>query len=192
MQGSPDLAEVSMPFYEYDCQACGTRHEAMQKMSDAPLKICPECGKSALVRLISAPVFRLKGGGWYETDFKSDKEKKRNLAGGEDKPSGDGDAATRRKAAKKAPATDAKAKSGAPAPAAKPSSKRKAAAQQTAAVKPAAAKATSKTPAKAKAKPKATAKPKAKASAKAPARAAKKTSARAKTKASPRKKASKA
>jgi putative FmdB family regulatory protein len=72
-----------MPFYEYQCQACGAHHEAMQKMSDAPLKKCPECGKSRLVRLVSAPVFRLKGGGWYETDFKSDKETKRNLAGEE-------------------------------------------------------------------------------------------------------------
>jgi putative FmdB family regulatory protein len=109
MQGSPEVAEVSMPFYEYECQACGTHHEAMQKMSDAPLKKCPDCGKSALVRLISAPVFRLKGGGWYETDFKSDKEKKRNLAGGEDKPASDGDSVARRKAAKK-PSVDAAAK----------------------------------------------------------------------------------
>ncbi len=91
-----------MPFYEYECQACGAHHEAMQKMSDGPLKKCPECGKSKLIRLISAPVFRLKGGGWYETDFKSDKEKKRNLAGTEEAtPSGDAEASTRRKAAKK-------------------------------------------------------------------------------------------
>lgn len=69
-----------MPFYEYQCKACGAHHEAMQKMSDAPLKKCPECGKNSLQRLVSAPVFRLKGGGWYETDFKSDKETKRNLA----------------------------------------------------------------------------------------------------------------
>jgi putative FmdB family regulatory protein len=73
-----------MPFYEYQCQACGAHHEAMQKISDPPLKKCPECGKSRLQKLVSAPVFRLKGGGWYETDFKSDKETKRNLAG-EDK-----------------------------------------------------------------------------------------------------------
>lgn len=73
-----------MPIYEYQCKACGAHHEAIQKMADAPLKKCPECGKSTLQRLISAPVFRLKGGGWYETDFKSDQEKKRNLAG-EDK-----------------------------------------------------------------------------------------------------------
>ena len=68
-----------MPFYEYECSACKFYVEALQKVSDAPLKECPSCGKAALKRLISAPVFRLKGAGWYETDFKSDKEKKRNL-----------------------------------------------------------------------------------------------------------------
>ena len=68
-----------MPFYEYQCQACGAQTEVMQKISDAPLKKCPECGKSRLVKLVSAPVFRLKGGGWYETDFKTDKDNKRNL-----------------------------------------------------------------------------------------------------------------
>jgi putative FmdB family regulatory protein len=68
-----------MPFYEYQCQGCGAHHEALQKMSDAPLKRCPACGKPKLQRLVSAPVFRLKGGGWYETDFKSDQERKRNL-----------------------------------------------------------------------------------------------------------------
>lgn len=69
-----------MPFYEYLCKQCGHELEAMQKINDAPLKKCPECGKSALDRLMSAPVFRLKGAGWYETDFKSDQEGKRNLA----------------------------------------------------------------------------------------------------------------
>ncbi len=69
-----------MPFYEYQCESCGHHLEAMQKVSDAPLKKCPECGKSQLKRLMSAPVFRLKGSGWYETDFKSEKEDKRNLA----------------------------------------------------------------------------------------------------------------
>jgi putative FmdB family regulatory protein len=77
-----------MPFYEYECQACGEHHEALQKISEAPLKKCPHCGKTRLKKLISAPVFRLKGGGWYETDFKSDGEKKRNLAG-DDKPAAD-------------------------------------------------------------------------------------------------------
>ena len=79
-----------MPFYEYQCKSCGHALEAMQKINDAPLKKCPHCGKSQLQRLMSAPVFRLKGGGWYETDFKGDQDNKRNLAdrpeSGEDKP----------------------------------------------------------------------------------------------------------
>jgi len=70
-----------MPFYEYECQACKFYAEVMQKITDAPLVECPSCGKRALKKLVSAPVFRLKGGGWYETDFKSDKEEKRNLHG---------------------------------------------------------------------------------------------------------------
>jgi putative FmdB family regulatory protein len=74
-----------MPIYEYQCQACGQHHEAIQKMSEPALKKCPHCGKAKLRRLISAPVFRLKGSGWYETDFKSDKEAKRNLHGEEAK-----------------------------------------------------------------------------------------------------------
>ncbi|HEY4367212.1 MAG TPA: zinc ribbon domain-containing protein [Steroidobacteraceae bacterium] len=73
-----------MPFYEYECSSCQHHVEVLQKISEAPLRKCPDCGKQALKRLISAPVFRLKGGGWYETDFKSDQEKKRNLAGGDD------------------------------------------------------------------------------------------------------------
>lgn len=69
-----------MPFYEYQCNSCGHTLEAMQRLSDAPLKKCPHCGRPQLTRLMSAPVFRLKGGGWYETDFKSDQDNKRNLA----------------------------------------------------------------------------------------------------------------
>jgi putative FmdB family regulatory protein len=70
-----------MPFYEYECPNCGYRDEVLQKITDKPLKKCPSCGKTGLKKLMSAPVFRLKGSGWYETDFKSDKENKRNLAG---------------------------------------------------------------------------------------------------------------
>ena len=73
-----------MPFYEYQCKACGAEVEALQKITDAPLKKCPECGKNQLAKLVSAPVFRLKGGGWYETDFKTDKDNKRNLVGDKD------------------------------------------------------------------------------------------------------------
>jgi putative FmdB family regulatory protein len=70
-----------MPFYEYECQNCKFYTELMQKISDPPLEKCPSCGKKTMQKLISAPVFRLKGGGWYETDFKGDNENKRNLAG---------------------------------------------------------------------------------------------------------------
>lgn len=64
-----------MPIYEYECLSCGHRMEAIQKISDEPLKECPNCQKPELKKLISASAFRLKGGGWYETDFKSGKKK---------------------------------------------------------------------------------------------------------------------
>jgi len=69
-----------MPIYEYQCSKCDHHLEALQKISDKPLRECPECGRHTLKRLMSAPMFRLAGSGWYETDFKSDKEQKRNLA----------------------------------------------------------------------------------------------------------------
>lgn len=73
-----------MPIYEYQCQACSHELEALQKMSDEPLSTCPECGANRLKKKISAAGFRLKGSGWYETDFKSGKKK--NLAGDGGKP----------------------------------------------------------------------------------------------------------
>ncbi|PLW84053.1 zinc ribbon domain-containing protein [Kineobactrum sediminis] len=73
-----------MPIYEYQCQACGHLHEALQKVSDALLVDCPACGASALKKKVSAAGFRLKGGGWYETDFKTS-GKKNLVAGGDDK-----------------------------------------------------------------------------------------------------------
>jgi len=75
-----------MPIYEYQCEKCHHHLEALQKFSDKPLRECPECGKHSLKRLISAPMFRLSGSGWYETDFKSENERKRNLAGKDDGP----------------------------------------------------------------------------------------------------------
>ncbi len=60
-----------MPIYEYECRECGHRFEALQKISDAPLSECPACGRDAVSKLISAAGFRLKGSGWYETDFKT-------------------------------------------------------------------------------------------------------------------------
>ena len=59
-----------MPIYEYQCTACDHRLEVIQKLSESPLVECPECGKPSLKRLVSAAAFRLKGTGWYETDFK--------------------------------------------------------------------------------------------------------------------------
>lgn len=70
-----------MPFYEYSCSACGHELEAMQKISEEPLRECPACGEHQLVKLISAAGFRLKGGGWYETDFKSGRKNNIHDAG---------------------------------------------------------------------------------------------------------------
>ena len=64
-----------MPIYEYRCAGCGYEMDKLQKISDPPLTDCPACGRSALQKLVSAAGFRLKGGGWYETDFKSGKKK---------------------------------------------------------------------------------------------------------------------
>ena len=62
-----------MPFYEYRCEQCDHCMEVMQKMNEAPLKVCPECGQTSLRKLISAAAFHLKGTGWYATDFKGGK-----------------------------------------------------------------------------------------------------------------------
>jgi putative FmdB family regulatory protein len=70
---------IDVPIYEYQCESCSHGLEALQKLSDAPLVDCPACGKASLKKQISAAGFRLSGGGWYETDFKSGKKK--NLAG---------------------------------------------------------------------------------------------------------------
>lgn len=90
-----------MPIYEYACRKCNHTLDALQKLSDAPLVECPECGEQELRRLISAPRFRLKGQGWYETDFKKDKQ--RNLQSSDGEPS-------KEKAADKAVKADAGSK----------------------------------------------------------------------------------
>jgi putative FmdB family regulatory protein len=77
-----------MPIYEYLCVACGHTLDALQKLSDDPLVHCPTCGAPELKRQLSAPRFRLKGKGWYETDFKGKGDKQRNLADSDSK-SGD-------------------------------------------------------------------------------------------------------
>jgi len=79
------LVGFNMPIYEYQCQDCSEELEVLQKISDQPLRDCPACGRASLKKKISAAAFRLKGGGWYETDFKTGDKK--NLAGGSE---GDG------------------------------------------------------------------------------------------------------
>ncbi|MEO5963331.1 MAG: FmdB family zinc ribbon protein [Thermomonas sp.] len=109
-----------MPIYAFACDACGHAFERLQKLSDADPTLCPVCAAAAVRRQLTAPQFRLAGGGWYETDFKKDGDNKRNLAG-------DGDAGGKTESAAKPEAT----------PAAKPASETKPAAPTTPA-KPAA------------------------------------------------------
>jgi putative FmdB family regulatory protein len=80
------LTRLTVPIYEYACEACGHTLEKLQKMSDAPLTICPQCGEPRLQKQVSAAGFRLKGGGWYVTDFKDNNKKK--ATGDEKKSSG--------------------------------------------------------------------------------------------------------
>ena len=70
-----------MPIYEFECSGCGHRFDRLQKLSDTDPTVCPACDAPHLRRMVSAPSFRLAGSGWYETDFKKDGDKKRNLAG---------------------------------------------------------------------------------------------------------------
>jgi putative FmdB family regulatory protein len=124
-----------MPIYEYQCDKCHHHLEALQKMSDKPLRECPECGKHTLKRLVSAPLFRLAGSGWYETDFKSDKESRRNLAGKDEAPAAAEAGGEKKPAETK---TDGAEKTVVAKPAAKTAAKTR---SKTAARKPAAKKA---------------------------------------------------
>lgn len=90
-----------MPIYAYKCGACGHDHDALQKMSDAPLTDCPACGQPALAKQVTAAGFQLKGSGWYVTDFRGGN----NAAAASNKPSSDAAAAA--PAAAPAPAAPA-------------------------------------------------------------------------------------
>ncbi len=130
-----------MPFYEYQCTACGHHHEELQKITARPLRKCPACGRATLRRLVSAPSFRLKGGGWYETDFKADKEGQRNIAGEKEPAAGEsptvekakdeksdakpGDSGTAGDTSVKPAAADKKPKSAAAKPVAAPARRRR-------------------------------------------------------------------
>ena len=83
-----------MPIYAFRCEACGHGFDRLQKLSDADPRECPECGESSVKRQVTAPSFRLAGSGWYETDFKSDKDKQRNLAGKDEPAKTEGAAPT--------------------------------------------------------------------------------------------------
>jgi len=100
-----------VPIYEYACRNCDHTLDALQKISDDPLTECPECGEPALKRLLSAPRFRLKGEGWYETDFKKDKQ--RNVLKSDSEPDKSG----------KSEKADAKKDSSGSSDAAKPATK---------------------------------------------------------------------
>ena len=108
-----------MPIYGFECDACGHSFDRLQKISDADPTVCPDCGAEALRRQLTAPAFRLSGSGWYETDFKKDGDRKRNLA---DKGEGAASEAKPSTASDAKPATDAKPVGGDSA-AAKPAAK---------------------------------------------------------------------
>jgi putative FmdB family regulatory protein len=99
-----------MPIYEYECRKCGHAFEALQKLTEGPLRKCPECGELRLRKLVSAPTFRLKGSGWYETDFKKDNRRK-IAESGDEKPAAEGGGKDGKKdKAASIKQTDAKAK----------------------------------------------------------------------------------
>ena len=89
-----------MPIYEYECDACGHRMEAIQRISDSPLTQCPECKAETLRKLVSAAGFRLKGTGWYVTDFRDKDKNKKSTASGEDKSAAKGGTGTSEGASK--------------------------------------------------------------------------------------------
>ena len=91
-----------MPIYAFECAHCGHAFDRLQKLSDPDPTDCPECGQPQVRRQLTAPSFRLAGGGWYETDFKKDGDKKRNLADG----GGKAEAAAKPAEAKPAPSAD--------------------------------------------------------------------------------------
>ena len=111
-----------MPIYEFECRACGSRFDRLQKLSDPDPDKCPQCAAHAqIVRRLTAPSFRLAGSGWYETDFKKDTDTKRNLAGKDDGAKPVADATKKDGAEKAAPAGEAKTTAPAAAPASAPS-----------------------------------------------------------------------
>ena len=83
-----------MPIYEYRCASCGSEHEALQKLSEPPLSVCPSCHQSTLTKLVSAAGFQLKGSGWYATDFKNGSKPASKANGAEAKSEAKSDGAS--------------------------------------------------------------------------------------------------
>ena len=110
-----------MPIYAFQCAECGHSFDRLQKMSDPDPEVCPDCGAHQVKRQLTAPSFRLSGSGWYETDFKKDGDKKRNLTEGgegsgktETKTEGDAKPATTETATAPKPESKPEAKPAAP------------------------------------------------------------------------------
>ncbi|HSG96419.1 MAG TPA: zinc ribbon domain-containing protein [Woeseiaceae bacterium] len=93
--------ETPMPIYEYICKSCEHTFDALQKISDAPLVDCPDCGEASLQKALSAPKFRLKGSGWYETDFKTGGKRNLHASDSDTKPEKKADEKADKKADKK-------------------------------------------------------------------------------------------
>ncbi len=123
-----------MPIYAFQCAECGHPFDRLQKMSDPDPDACPACGANAVKRQLTAPSFRLSGSGWYETDFKKDGDKKRNLTDGSEGAGKDGAGKSETKTGEEAkpaatpketapaPKTESKPEAKPAAPAAAPSS----------------------------------------------------------------------
>ncbi len=117
-----------MPIYGFECGSCGHRFDRLQRLSDPDPTVCPECGAEQLRRQLTAPSFRLSGSGWYETDFKKDGDRKRNLVekgDGATSPKSDstgGDAKSPAAEAKPSTSSDAASAKSAVKPDAKPAS----------------------------------------------------------------------
>lgn len=86
-----------MPIYAFECDSCGHQFDRLQRLSDADPTVCPECGAEQVRRQLTAPSFRLAGAGWYETDFKKDGDKKRNLVDKAESPASSAPAKTESK-----------------------------------------------------------------------------------------------
>lgn len=106
-----------MPIYAFECSACGHDFDRLQRLSDSDPTDCPQCGAPQVRRRLTAPQFRLAGGGWYETDFKKDGDRKRNLAG-DSAPSSGSESKSDAKPAESKPAETKPAPKADPKPAA--------------------------------------------------------------------------